>query len=613
MSVYRRFFVLFASLIIYGASAYAQGGACPSSSPLAGKTSCYFIAANGSDSNSGASESSPWLHAPGMPNCSGNCAAVTPAGGMGFIFRGGDSWHFGNSNASPYTGGTWNWQWSGSSSSCDTSDAASPVETSCIYVGVDTSWSAGSPWARPIMTGDNPTNTSAVGSCSYGNVGGSNNFVNVNNSGWAIFDNLEFTGMCQQTASSSSTGYLYTWNLYINESTASDGGHIVQNRYSNDYFHGWTHLAFSCDDSSGEPVGQCFSEAAIGGGMGTTIGPGFICDGGDSDPGAVGCILYHPAYLVYDSVFEHMSQIVVNYYHVWHDNVWQYYYPTSDGVAHGNSFESNVDAPGCDSEGNCQPSVPFNAFYNNVFGHNSTGTAGDVKLWFCPNNTAAEYQFNNIVYDQGTANNWDIDTSCSGSNGHVYQFNNTFDAPNGSTMNCAMPGQAATNIHVITESGNGYASGSCTTSNLTVMSHATAVSQGYMANGTGTSGNNSNVTCANDAAPCVPTSGSSATVGAGSNLMSYCNTLLASNDAIIQRAGAACELGTTAGVIYNGATHTVSYPATPTARPTSGSWDTGAYQYSSTSKSGPPAPRGLTTSVSAAGSAAVSSPKKKQH
>ena len=122
-----------------------------------GITSCYYIAANGSDSNDGASEASghPWAHAPGMPNCTANCASNSPAGGSGYIFRGGDTWHFGDSSSTPYTGGTWQWESSGAST-------GSP-----IYVGVDSTWFSGSSWARPILTGDNATNTSPVGSCSY--------------------------------------------------------------------------------------------------------------------------------------------------------------------------------------------------------------------------------------------------------------------------------------------------------------------------------------------------------------------------------------------------------------------------------------------------------------
>ncbi len=38
----------------------------------------YYIAANGSDSNNGTSKTTPWLHAPGMPSCTGTCASTTP-------------------------------------------------------------------------------------------------------------------------------------------------------------------------------------------------------------------------------------------------------------------------------------------------------------------------------------------------------------------------------------------------------------------------------------------------------------------------------------------------------------------------------------------------------
>src|SRR5579871_308349 len=64
----------------------------------------YYIAANGSDSNSGTSKTSTWTHAPGMKNCTAICASTVPKPGDQFIFRGGDTWHFGNSSASPYVG-----------------------------------------------------------------------------------------------------------------------------------------------------------------------------------------------------------------------------------------------------------------------------------------------------------------------------------------------------------------------------------------------------------------------------------------------------------------------------------------------------------------------------
>ena len=105
--------------------AFAAGGACPSAASYGPErkqlrfrasacTSCYYVAANGSDSNSGTSEAAPWAHAPQMPSCSANCATVQNQGngmppGTGLILRGGDTWRIlAIPVISPYTGGTWN-------------------------------------------------------------------------------------------------------------------------------------------------------------------------------------------------------------------------------------------------------------------------------------------------------------------------------------------------------------------------------------------------------------------------------------------------------------------------------------------------------------------------
>jgi hypothetical protein len=109
-------------------SASAFAGTCPSGSTYGpnqnqtlsqawGITSCFYIASNGLDSNTGTDETHPWLHAPGMPNCSSgpcgtkstNCgASAGNCNGVGFIFRGGDTWHF--ASGSPTVGGVWSFQ-----------------------------------------------------------------------------------------------------------------------------------------------------------------------------------------------------------------------------------------------------------------------------------------------------------------------------------------------------------------------------------------------------------------------------------------------------------------------------------------------------------------------
>ena len=80
MSAVAAFLFLFAAL---PALATTTGGTCPSGANYLntatgnlvtlsslGVTSCFYVAANGSDTNSGTSEASPFLHSPGMKNCS---------------------------------------------------------------------------------------------------------------------------------------------------------------------------------------------------------------------------------------------------------------------------------------------------------------------------------------------------------------------------------------------------------------------------------------------------------------------------------------------------------------------------------------------------------------
>ena len=106
-------------VLLISAKAAAAGGSCPTGANYLdsdtnslvtlsslGITNCYYISAAGSDANNGTSKSTPWAHVKGMPNCSGVCASTTPVAGTGFILRGGDTWHFGNSGLNPYVGGT---------------------------------------------------------------------------------------------------------------------------------------------------------------------------------------------------------------------------------------------------------------------------------------------------------------------------------------------------------------------------------------------------------------------------------------------------------------------------------------------------------------------------
>lgn len=128
----------------------------------------YYVATNGSDSNNGTSETTPWAHLPGMATWTGS---HTPAAGDIFILRGCDDWP----NASfPIT-----WNWSGTSSSPITIDR-------------DTAWynTANCPttWNRAVFDAGNAVMGGA--SCQPGR----NMFVNFNGS-WVTMKWIEAKGL----------------------------------------------------------------------------------------------------------------------------------------------------------------------------------------------------------------------------------------------------------------------------------------------------------------------------------------------------------------------------------------------------------------------------------
>lgn len=115
-------FFFLAAIATGGAYASTPVGTCPTSVP-SGVTKCYYVDFNaGSDSNNGLSEADPWQHMPGMRGCAGACAVNVPAGGSGYILKGGSVWP---NNSLP-----WRFIYSG------TSNAP-------IYIGYDSAWNHG--------------------------------------------------------------------------------------------------------------------------------------------------------------------------------------------------------------------------------------------------------------------------------------------------------------------------------------------------------------------------------------------------------------------------------------------------------------------------------------
>jgi hypothetical protein len=509
---YFAFFLIITGLLLTSVTAFAQH--------------IHYIAGNGSDSNNGTSETTPWLHAPGMTGCTSNCASYSPAAGDQIILRGGDTWHF-SGGGSP-VGLPWTWTASGASGSH-------------IYVGVDKTWFTGGSWNRPILTGDNALSINPVGSCANTNSG----FFTQSGS-YVDFDNVEFTGMC----SSGSDGHgalSCSSNCDDPQVTMNQGTH--DSVFENLYFHGWTHVRFSCSYTT-QLNGNCdvmtsiLNDSHSTGDMNNQY-VGIVVDGSDSDPLSGGCMVYG-GYDVHNSVCRYASQgFVTNNTRYFHDNLIEYINESSDGVRHSNGWEMNGSNTALD-------------WYNNVVRHNGTISSLGVNLWFNPGGDLHSY--NNLVYDvHAGANYWDI----AGVGGTYYIYNNTLQDPT-IANNTYQPIILSTNNHFIGATGFSgvFLSSSRVTDTKSVyQTDAQANAQGY--------------TAANQYAP---TSSGGATVGAGANLTSSCGSNFAQ----------LCS-DTTLACSYDSTNHVVSCPArTPNPRSSSGAWDAGAYLFMGDDPPAPP-------------------------
>ena len=407
---------------------------------IAAAGTTHYIAANGSDSNNGTSKASPWLHAPGMPNCSGTCASYTPVAGDRFIFRGGDTWHFGNASGSPYAGGTWNIEFNGTAGNN-------------IYFGADQAWFSGGSWTRPILTGDNAASTSTnLGACTYQVTGNSssNDLISMGNSSYVTVDNFEMTGMCANGTSADSG---FGWDVYLL------GGASTDCLFEHLYIHGWTHQKFNY------PTVQ-YSGFVF---LGSSVGDNYqynIVDGSDSDPGGWGQF-YDAPYDASYNVFNYGSQGIGNNCHTFHDNLMENWILPGDGHAHGNVFECVGETTGT------------NLFYNNVFAHvYSSGGTGAI-FWIGPGSGTTDYFFNNVIYDTVAAGNYSNIQSTG--TGTVYAFNSTLQSSGGAALiECAAGSQThAINMHFITDNATPYYNGTCSTVTNLHQSNSTANGQGY--------------------------------------------------------------------------------------------------------------------------------------
>jgi hypothetical protein len=510
----------------------------------------YYVAANGSDANNGVTKTSPWQHAPGMPNCSATCASTTPQPGDKIILRGGDNWHFKASTA-PATGGNWTWTWSGAN--------GSP-----IYIGTDQTWFSGSAFARPVMNLDNPTSTSFVQSCSYDEY--NFNAMYLKSVNYVTVDDVEFTGLCwTQPPTYNAATYFARTGTYIT--------------LSNSYFHGWTMVhntpSTCCMDAGYLVTGSNSAGASH------NVLTYDVFDGSDSYCSGVnacsGWGLYADAYDVDHCVFRYLSNALNSPNNVYtvHDNLFEYLYESWDGTAHGGVLEMYGDNPGQSL-----------SVYNNVVRHTDMGITFD--LWVA---SGGGHFFNNVLFDVGNGTNCvQLENDVPSAARSVYLTNNTLDS---STSTCQVRALSQgsnqvwngtvffQNNHLIALSPGSLSTMEDCSSGATCtwtdngeevfQSEAAANAQGY-----------------SPANSYAPTSTTGATAGAGANLAVSC--LLFSVDSAL------CQ--STSGGVSEGIGDIAIYPAISlNTRPLVGSWDAGAYIANPSASNQPNPPTGLTAAI----------------
>lgn len=532
---------------------------------------CY-IGATGSDSNSGIDQAHAWLHAPGMPSATGNASSQVPQAGDQYIFRGGDAWHRSASTSDSSDvpiGGQWTFSASGASATCNYLTGA--ISTCISLGGLDPTWYnssvCGASFCSPQFELDNPVWASSthqdgshpgfITSCTFEDHGLNGAVLS---GSYLIFENWNIWGKCWTVHSGSDFGTTSEWRL--------TGTHVW---FVGLYGHGWTeaHVTSPSDFDQTSFLGD-YSGTSTSNGNGIDLS---VFDGSDTGPftgSTPGCtatgfctggpINYNGIQFFRHSVCRNMANCLnpdapetVN------DSIFDSDFESWDGSDHGGIVEATGSVSGTAQN-----------FYNNLV-RNS-----DIGITFNPNlNNAGLNVFNNVYFNIGNgANCVALANASGGGTNPVLFINNTMDNTNlfDATvcgMRLSQGGAPAIWQGTATFQNNQFIS----YANLAAFTGSAAAGQTLTDNGdeifqSEATANGLGYVRANNYAP---TSGTNPTVGAGGNLTGTCSGIA---DTL---AAAACK-NSIAGITYNTTTHAITVNAA-TARPSSGAWDIGAYEF----------------------------------
>ncbi len=484
----------------------------------------YYVAANGLDSNSGTSKSTPWAHLPGMATWAGS---YKPTAGDTLILRGCDVW--GNANF-PIT-----WTWSGTSSNP-------------ITINVDQTWyntaTCPSGWNRPVF--DAQSAAIQAPECTGGHI---NQFLSLNSAMYTTFNWIEARNFYWNT----DQGNACWGTAGLIESTASD--YITVDNW---YIHAWT-VGPSAMDSD-RLIGIYNASPYCGNCMVANT----VIDNSDGNgDSGVGIQWSLSSSVVHD---------VVNAIKPWTqgsfagNNIYNVRL-SFDGATHPNVIET-VYASG--------HGTGVFYFYNNLLHDITTGEGFQVG-----NPGETDYAWNNIWWNLQAntgGNTWDLPQSCSTGVVGLYAWNNTIvtQLPQAVNAGCgSWTNFYFQNNHAITSNGATLISGSVNATtksigNNVLVSSSAAASQGYTSS-TAIVYSPQSQNCNGISANCP--------IGAGVNLTSVWPSGFTTADTSY-----GCSEQTLNGVVQSvcpGRT-SVNRPGNG-----SGNWDAGAYFYNSNLPSPP--------------------------
>jgi hypothetical protein len=404
-----------------------------------------------------------------------------------------------------------------------------------IYIGIDKTWFTGSSWNRAIF---NAGGTPISGSY--------NQFVRGSGASYLTWDYIEMTGLNWQTSyayASNGCGVFYTSN------------HIT---LSNLYVHGWSHTGGVTTDSF-----QCFVGTTGYDSMTGNLITLSVFDGSDSTNGGDSGEMMYPWSNVTFSVFHDVPNALLLGGHGEIANNLIYNIKADfDTTVHENAIETISSDSGTSY-------IHDNVIHDVLIGEPAfLGAAG-------PSYTPTIYVWNNVFYNLYNDPAFAIEGRHGSST--IYYYNNTVLA--GATPNCFQLDAttypvtlAVVNNHCITTGTNdNFATvvpSSLIESNNLTQAPTAATGQGYTLS---------------EAYAYSPIASGNATVGVGTNLTSSWPGSYSTNDTTY-----ACTQQTISGVVQ------VVCPArTVNARPSSGAWDAGAYEFISLRPQPPGNLRGL--------------------